>query len=43
MCNHVASNEQALAEHVLKEHGLGLYVVDLQKKIDKLEDRMYAW
>jgi hypothetical protein len=36
MCNHVARDEQALVEHVSDEHGLGLYVIELQKIITKL-------
>jgi hypothetical protein len=36
MCNHVASDEQALAKHVSNEHGLGLYVIELQKILSKL-------
>jgi hypothetical protein len=36
MCNHVAKNEQALVEHISDEHGIGLYVIELQKIISKL-------
>jgi hypothetical protein len=32
MCNHVARDEQALVKHILDEHELGLYVVELQKR-----------
>jgi hypothetical protein len=41
MCNHVARDEQALVEHVSNEHGLGLYVIELQKKIAEVEKRTY--
>jgi hypothetical protein len=32
----MARDEQALLEHVSNEHGLGLYVIELQKLIYKL-------
>ena len=35
MCNHVARDKQALVEHISTEHGLGLYVIELQKIISK--------
>jgi hypothetical protein len=40
MCNHVARDEQALVEHVSKEHGLGLYIIELQKKLNAIELRI---
>ena len=37
MCNHVARDEQSLVRHISKEHGLGLYVIELQKILNKLK------
>jgi hypothetical protein len=36
MCNHVAKDEQALVEHISSEHGIELYVIELQKIISEL-------
>jgi hypothetical protein len=41
MGNHVARDERALVEHVSDEHGLGLYVIELQKKIAEVEKGTY--
>jgi hypothetical protein len=39
MYNHVAKDDQALVEHISKDHNLGLYVIVLQKKITKLANK----
>lgn len=36
MFNYVARDKQALIKHISAEHGLGLYVIELQKIISKL-------
>ena len=35
MCTHVAKDDQALVEHISKDHNLGLYLIALQKKNNK--------
>lgn len=35
----MARDEQAIVEHISIEHGLGLYVIELQKMISKLIGR----
>jgi hypothetical protein len=41
MCKHVAKDDQALVQHITKEHGFELYLVRLQRKIARIAGETY--